>query len=322
MTVLTRHLSVTSAPSPTGIGSVFTINPIASALLQPQVMIKFQIEKQVSSEPNRAFLEMHNLSDAHANALDFRYDPYASVFGPRITITGGFFNQFGVPDVSQLYSGVVSQGLTTEEGPNRVTRIECLNVYYELMRRPVSYLAVEGTTKADAILAIIRNAGGIIEAGQDAAIRANLGGAVYDEDENIKGTLDSVLTKFSKGLQRRIVVYWDDAGVSFDPLGAIKAGRPVKLVSEQTGLIGIPKATTSGFEYETRLDGSYRIGDPVKITSRATGRFFAAQGGPQNIERINTTSVSKVIHSGDNREGPFKTSISTKFLDLLQQVTK
>lgn len=316
MTVSTRHLSVISKKSPTGIGGNFTINPEITALLQPQVMIKFQVEKQVSSEPNRASLEMYNLSDDHAASFDFKYDPYASIFGSRVTIQGGFLES----GVKQLYSGVVTQGLTTEEGPDRITRIELQNILVELEKKQVKYTAVGGKTlKADAILSIIKSAGGIIQSGQEAAIRKNLNGAIFEANENIKGTLGSVLEKFSKGLPHRIVVYWDDAGVSFDPIGKVTSGRTTKIVSEQTGLIGVPKITTHGIEYDTRLDGSYRINDPVTVISKATTRLNLAAGGPAGIERSGTTVVSKVIHSGDNRDGQFKTVVETRFIDLLIQ---
>ncbi len=309
----TRHLEVTFEPS----GSEsFTINPIANATFQPQIFVKFQVEKQVSSEPNSANLELFNLSDAHSGAIDFKFDPFAVDFGPRVTIKGGFIED----GINQMYTGVVVQALTTFEAPDYITRVECRNIYYELMRRPVKYQVAAEQTKADAILSIIEQAGGFIEAGQVTALKTQLNGAVYDEDEIIDGTLDSVLTAFSKGLPRRIVVFWDDAGVSFDPLGLPTQGRETKVVSENTGLIGTPRATTSGVEYETRLDPTYRINDPIKVQSKATDRLALASGGAAGVERADVTVASKILHSGDNREGDFKTSVTTKFIDLLKQV--
>jgi hypothetical protein len=310
----TRHLEVTFNPKDS---APFTINELAFALFQPQIFVKFQVEKQVSSEPNSASLEIYNLSEEHSGAIDFKFDPFATQFGPQVTIKGGFIED----GPKQMYSGVVVQALTTFEAPDYITRVECRNIYYELMRRPITYQAAAGQSKADAVLSIIRQAGGIIESGQDTALRTNLAGAVYDEDELIEGTLDSILTAFSKGLPRRIVVYWDDAGVSFDPLGLPTKGRETKIVSEINGLIGAPRATTSGLEYETRLDATYRINDPVKVISTTTDRLAIASGGAAGIERSGITVSSKIIHSGDNREGEFKTSVTTKFIDLLKQVT-
>lgn len=318
-----RHIEVTFAPE----GSPeFTINPIASALLYPQTFIKFQVEKQVSSEPNGAYLELYNLNDEHSGAIDFVYDPYAIRFGPRVTIKGGYTDG----TINQMYSGVVVQALTTFEPPNYVTRVECRNIYYELMSRSVDYQVAAGATKADAILSIIKQVGGVIESGQELSIRNLLSGAKYDESERIQGTLDQIVTQFSKGLPRRIIVYWDDAGVSFDPLGKPSSGRATKEISEASGLIGSPKVTTSGIEYETLLDASYRVNDPVVISSYTTDRLKAASGGPllqtvsqtgipTKIERQEKYVVSKIIHSGDNREGDFKTSVTTKFIDLIQQ---
>lgn len=318
-----RHLEVTFVPRKS---EPFTINQFAFAAIQPQIFIKFQVEKQVSSEPNSAFLEIYNLSEEHSAALDFKFDAFAVNFGAQVVIKGGYLDS-GIP--RQMYSGVIVEALTTFEAPHYVTRIQCRNIYYELMRRPVTYQVAAEQLKADAILAIIQQAGGFIESGQETAIRTQLNGAKYDEDEIIEGTLDSVLTQFSKGLPRRIVVFWDDAGVSFDPLGKPSEGRPLKIVSELNGLIGVPKASSSGIAYETTLDPTYRINDPVQIISGATGRLALAASrtvttstdGALGVVFSGITVVSKMIHSGDNREGDFKTSVETKFIEVIQQAT-
>lgn len=309
----TRHIEVTFKPKNS---QEFTINPVLRAFDQPQIYVKFQVEKQVSSEPNRAYLELYNLSDEHSGAIDFKFDPYANNFGPQVTIKGGFLET----GVKQMYSGVVVQALTTFEAPNYITRVDCSNIYYELMRRPVEYQVAAGASKADAILTIIKQAGGLIESGQETSIRDILGSAKFEEPEIIQGTLDEILTRFSKGLPRRIIVYWDDAGVSFDPLGLPTKGRETKIVSELTGLIGTPKVNTSGVDYSVNLDSTYRINDPVKVKSNVTDRLRIASGGASGVSRSDITVVSKIIHTGDNRDGDFKSDISTLFIDLLQQV--
>jgi len=310
---MTRHLEVTFTPKNT---PEFKINPFEFATIRPQIFIKFQVEKQVSSEPNRAFLELYNLSEEHSGAIDFRFDPFANNFGAQVTIKGGYLDT----GIRQMYSGVITQALTTFEAPDYITRVECRNIYYELMRRPVSYQVASGAAKADVILSIIQQAGGFIESGQETSIRRNLNGALYEEDELIEGTLDEVLTMFSAGLPRRIIVFWDDAGVSFDPLGLPSSGRETKVVSETNGMIGSPQANATGVDYQTRLDPTYRINDPVKIISFATDRLALAAGGASGVQRAEVLAVSKIIHSGDNREGEFKTSVSAKFIDLIKQV--
>lgn len=90
-------------------------------------------------------------------------------------------------------------------------------------------------------------------------------------------------------------------------------------MSEENGLIGTPRATTSGIEYETKLEPTYRINDPIKVISKATDRLAIAGGGAAGVARSDITVASKIIHSGDNREGDFKTSVTTKFIDLLKQ---
>jgi hypothetical protein len=310
-----RHLEVTFIPKKS---EPFTLNQFAFAATQPQLFIKFQVEKQVSSEPNSAFLEIYNLSEEHSAAIDFKYDPFAKIFGPQVIIKGGYLDE----GIKQMYSGIIVEAATTFEAPHYITRVRCLNIYHELMRRPVTYQVAAGQLKADAILAIIQQAGGFVEAGEETVLRTELAGSKYDEDEIIEGTFESFITIIRKGYPRRIVVYWDDAGVSFSPLGKPAEGRPLKIVSESTGLIGVPQASSSGIEYETTLDPTYRINDSVQIISESIGRLALAASrtvlnatDPTSVSGIvfsGITVVSKVIHSGDNREGDFKTSVVSK----------
>lgn len=318
-----RHIEITFKPKHS---PEFTINQVDLAAFQPQMFVKFQVEKQVSSEPNNASLEIYGMNEEHASALDFKFDLFANIFGAQVIIKGGFIED-GVATINQMYTGVITQSLTTFEAPERITRIEIKNILYELMRRPVVYQASEGQLKADMILDVIKQAGGFIESGQEKALRENLGGYSFDEDEEIKGTLESVTSRFTKGLPRRVVIFWDDAGVSFDPLGIPSKGRPVKFVSEETGLIGTPNVSVSGLSYDSRLDATYRINDPVVVISDVTNRLSLAairtidstSTDTSGIVFSGTTVVSKIIHVGDNREGDFKTSVETKFIDLIKQ---
>lgn len=324
-----RHLEITVEPFKPGtdtpdIPAKFVINPFVSARIQPQTFIKFQVEKQVSSEPNGAFLEMYNLSDEHSSALDFKFDAYFRNFGPQVTIKGGFLGD----GIRQMFTGVVVDALTTFEAPNYVTRINVRNILYKLLKKRITYQAVAGSLKSDAILAIIRQSGGELDAGQATILRDILGSSKYDEDEELSGTLGSFLTILVRGLPRRLITQWDDAGVSFNPLGVPTQGRETKVISEISGLIGVPKATAKGLEFETRLDPTIRINDPVVVVSNATARLKSAaqrtvesvgEAGSLGVVFSGTTSVNKVIHSGDNREGDFKTGITTNFIDIIQQ---
>lgn len=322
MTFKTRHLEVIFSDS-TKPSANFVVNPRVKALLgAPQLMVKFQIEKQVSSEPNSASLIIHGLGPLHASALDFVFDLFATKFGATCTINGGFLET----KINQLYTGVVTNAVSVREGAEFVTKISLRNNYIELMRRPVLFKAIENkTSKATALLGIIQTAGGQISTEQTNQILTRLGKDFYSEDEIIQGTLSEVLANFNRSLDSKIAIYWDDAGVNFTPPGAFVEGRQVKTFSEKNGLIGNPEPTSSGLNFSLELNGSLRISDPVQIFSDVTNRLLRSIGGITTaaidiaFKRIGITSLYKIIHTGDNREGEFKTMCESKFVDILRQ---
>lgn len=322
MTFKTRHLEVIFSDS-TKPSANFVVNPRVKALLgAPQLMVKFQIEKQVSSEPNSANLIIHGLGPLHAKALDFVFDLFSTKFGATCIINGGFLET----GINQLYTGVITNAVSVREGAEFVTKISIRNNYIELMRRPVRFLAHENrTSKATALLGIIQTAGGKISTEQQNQILTRLGKDFYSEDEIIQGTLSQVLADFNKSLTPKIAIYWDDAGVNFTPPGAFVEGRIVKSFSEKNGLIGNPEPTSSGLNFSLELNGSLRISDPVQIFSDVTNRLLRSVGGITTtaidiaFKRIGVTSLYKIIHTGDNREGEFKTMCESKFVDILRQ---
>lgn len=315
MTLKTRHIECIFT-DPTKASANFTVNQKSLAVLSPQLLVKFQIEKQVSSEPNSATLSIFGLSPRHSSALDFVFDLFATKFGAQCTINGGFLET----STPQLYTGVVTNAVSKRDGPNFITQISLRNNYIELMRRPVQFLANEGTSKAAALLSIIRSVSGRITTEQTNQVNERLGSVLYAEDEIIRGPLDRVLSDFNRVLNPRVAIYWDDAGVNFTPPGAFVEGRPIKIFSEQNGLIGNPEPTSSGFNFELELEGSLRISDPIQLKSDVFNRLIASLGGGQTaFERIGVSALYKIIHTGDNREGEFKTMCESKFINPLRQ---
>lgn len=315
MTIKTRHIEVIFT-DPNKVSANFTVNQKLLAFFSPQLLVKFQIEKQVSSEPNAATLTIHGLSPRHSAALDFVFDLFATKFGAQATINGGFLET----STPQLYTGVVTNAVTVREGPEFITKISLRNNYLELMRRPVKFLANDGTSKAQALLAIIRSVSGRITTEQTNEVNKRLGKILYSEDEIIQGPLDQVLSDFNRVLNPKIAIYWDDAGVNFTPPGAFVKGRKTKIFSAQNGLIGNPQPTSSGFNFELQLNGDLRISDPIQLKSDVFSRLISSLGGGQlAFERIGVSALYKIIHTGDNREGEFKTMCESKFINILRQ---
>ncbi len=325
----TRHLEVIFQ-DPTKPAANFVVNPRSRARLTNQSLVKFHIEKQVSSEPNSAILSIYGLDYKHSSALDFVFDLFAAKFGAQCIISGGFLET----KINQLYSGVITNAITVREGAESITKISIRNNYIELMRKPVELKVFEGqTSKATALLSIIKNVGGQVSKEQETEINDRLGREYYAEDEIIKGQLSQVLAMFNRTLHPKIAIYWDSAGTNFTPPGAYAKGRKTKVFSEKNGLIGNPVPTSSGMNFSVELDGSLRISDPVELKTDVFNRLISSQllshdigsSGLSNavrkkaFDRIGTTSLYKIIHTGDNRTGEFKTICESKYLNTLRQ---
>lgn len=335
--IRTRHIEILIEPrnkSGSQIkSSSFYINEKKLAKIRNQIFIKFQIEKQVSSEPNVCNLEIYDLSDQHSSALDFKYDLNNNIFGPFITINGGYLED----GIKTMFKGVIVQAITVFEAPNYITRIQCQNIAKETNKKWVEY-QVSGSgamSKADVIIAIIKQVGGKIESSEELYIRTELGADIYKKDEVIKGRFGTIMSIFNKTLERKIFVNWDDAGVTFTPPGIAAIGRITKIIKEENGLINAPKVSQRGVDCDIRLNGDYRISDPVIIQSKTTSRLkLAADNSLKVFDPTQYTApgaiasqksailysgkmvVTKIIHTGDNRDGDFKTSISSTFADL------
>lgn len=305
-------------------GNSFLVNDRKLAFLYPnQVFIKFQIEKQVSSEPNVCNIEVYNLSEEHSSALDFKYDANNNIFGPFITISGGYLDG----EIKTMFTGVIVQALTTFKAPDYVTVMQCQNIQKETNKKWIEYQVAKGLPKADAIIEIIKQAGGKIEAGEQSRIREVLSGREYDEDEQIRGRFGTLMSTFNKAFEKEIFINWDDAGVSLTPPGVIAKWRETRKINESSGLISAPTATQRGVDCEILLDASYRINDPLIIESITTARLKASADRTVTLFDLSgelksavifsgKTVVTKVIHSGDNRDGDFKTSLTSNFTDL------
>lgn len=327
MAVPRRHVELVINPRVNGvISNVPTIiNPRALAVTQKQHYITFQIEKQVSSEPNSAYIDVYNIA-SKAGILDFRFDPNGIHFGAQVTINAGYIGQ---GELTQLFTGVITNANTFKAPPNYITRMEIRNIYFELMKRRVKIKVDKGFPKYAAVLKCINQIGGFISAESQADISERLAGAVYEKSEVIEDTAENFLSRISATFPNRIVIYWDDAGVAFNPVGIANKTRPIKTVNIANGLIGTPQVLQTGYSFEKRVDGSFRINDRVIIQSETVQRAQLAAGGFTNFnpfqgenKRSDYTVVKKIIHSGDNRSGDFKTSVETAFVEQIESVSK
>ena len=114
--------------------------------------------------------------------------------------------------------------------------------------------------------------------------------------------------------------YEEDGVVRFSKIRASVDDRIEGVViSERTGMLGSPTETDDGVTVRTLLDPRLRLDTRIRIESSVLDR--GASGDAENIRAGEVTlpgtvfKVVEVTHEGDNREGPFETTVQARPLD-------
>lgn len=314
MTVRTRWAQVTIQPRDPVTGALIGLPTIVNqlGLAFNQNYVEFDIEKTLGgSDTNKCTLKMYNLNDFQIESCNYIYSQKARRFGSLITVTIGYLET----GVFVGFIGVIRYGYTTREGPDYVTYVECQHFSEELKNLEVNYVAAAGTNKAQALLGLVTQAGGVVQAQQVSYINQKLGSQIYEENETISGRLGDLLRDFQKEFNQFIDISFDDVGFSF-----VKAGDPVFqnpnppiTITKFNGLIGSPRLTPRGFDFDVTLSSNLNINDNIILISEMTTRL-SVFGKFSSI----ILYIQRVSHSGDNREGEFKTSLSTYYPGFFQ----
>jgi hypothetical protein len=281
--------------------------------------IDFQVEKQISIEPNRADIDIYNLSDDTASKINFRKPLFEFKFGRKVELFAGY-KDGGLDLAKKIFSGVVISAITSAESPLKITRLECRNIFFELMQLPIKETAAKGELKADFIIKLLRKIGASVSPGDPAAgikadqiapLRARFNGETFADATNYSGTAYSVIDEISRGFFSKVNIYFDDIGVSFNPIGVPLNETPI-IYDKETGLIGTPQPTEIGADFSVMLDPELKMSMPVILSSDTIQAFF--QSGSNVLSQSGRLVVKKVIHAGSNRtDGSFETRASSVF---------
>ena len=274
------------------------------------VKIDFHVEKQVSTEPNRADIILWNLNNDTAAKINFRKPILEFKYGRKVDLFAGYEGRS-----RRIFSGVVIAAITSREGRFKITRVECRNIFYELMQLPVQKVAVgnpelnKGARKADFILDILDKIGATIDNKATELLINRLktkdepDGATFKETTNFKGTAYNVINEINRGLLGVVNIYFDDIAASFNPVGVPLVEPPV-IYDKTNGLLGSPKPTQIGADFVVQLDNELKISSPVLLRSDTIESFF-----PDG-----RFVVKRVTHAGTNRaDGDFESRVVSVF---------
>jgi hypothetical protein len=268
------------------------------------IKIDFQVEEQLSTEPNRADLAFWNLRDDTAAKINFRKPILEFKFGRKVELFAGFEERS-----KRIFSGVVIAAITSREGKLKITRVECRNIFYELMQLPINKTFAKGQLKSNAILTILKEIDATIDGKAKGVLISRLNGQVFKDATTFKGTAYNVINEINRGLLGVVNIYFDDIAASFNPVG-VPLDEPPIIYDQETGLIGTPKPTPIGADFIVQLDNELKISSPVLLLSDTIQAFKPSA----------RFVVKRIAHAGTNRaDGDFETRAVSVF-DRTKQI--
>lgn len=244
--------------------------------------IQFEIEHNLTKHPNQCLITIYNLAERTRAALKKR--PLS------IVLEAGYDG-----DVPVIFMGDITYALSSQDGPNWVTKIQCGDGDRVSTHARVSKSYRSGTTLRDVVTDIFRSSGQQVP-------------DIVKNGEAFNKTFKSGFTAFGKH-KKVITDLLSAEGYSW----SIQDGQPVILreddatgetyiIDERHGMIGSPefghpdrRGRSPDVTIKSLLHPRIRPGHPISVKSRDMHGLF---------------KVKKVKHSGDNLEGDWETEIT------------
>lgn len=250
----------------------------------------FNVTKTSEANPNVGTVTLFNVSEDNRAALE---EPNSQVI-----VKAGYAG-FGVnpvetsevlgPNLAEIiYVGDVRlNGIRTERrGPDIVTTLECSTGLNAMSGAKLNKSFAPGTTALQVIQELASSMGLNIAQIQTTGSDVYLGGLT------MSGASKTLLT----GILQKLGVQWS---IQDDELHIVDkqlaTAEPVVLLTQETGLIGVPtKRTNGGYIFKSLLNPKIRPGRTLVVQSGAISGTFRPR---------------KVDHQGDLDGGPWDTTI-------------
>lgn len=241
--------------------------------------IQFKCAKTNTSSPNKAEISIYNLAQATRSLLEAKNTKVNLSFGYLGLNPNGFLNSSSTVDL--VFVGDVTDLTQNIQPPDVITKIQCGDGDNR-SRNARHNKGYPPNAKLDKIL-------------KDLGTSLGLAKSVFKDVPDItiangftsiglvRDNLD-VLTK-SYGLEWSI----QDDALQVIPEGAPTADKVI-LISSDSGLVGSPKKTKNGIEFESLIQPSLKPGRQVQIKSNLINGVF---------------KLRNVTHEGDSTSGSF-----------------
>lgn len=277
-----------------------------------KLRVSFQVDKDDGEHSNRGMIRIYNLNASSRSALARAFPVETPLIDPVIKC----FLFVGYGDrLVQLIGGEVLSATNQRVGPDWITDIE---VFTGLLAATSSSIQVgyDGKTSAKKVIDDLLAPMGLDIRYTPQAQAAIEGKAVTDYATSGLSIYES--NSFIARYDLRFTIEEDGIGLVYKKHTAREAERnqtSENTFKQENGLIGTPKVTRSGVEFQSLLRPTVRIMQRVYIESQTISETL------QNESRIaNEYYVTGVKHTGDTRSDDWFTEITGAYVGLLDGV--
>lgn len=250
----------------------------------------FNVTKTSEANPNTGTVTIYNVAPENRALLE---EPKSQV------IVKAGYSGFGInpidpttvlgPDLAEIiYVGDIRlNGIKIErKGPDIATTLECSTGLIAMQEAKINKSYAQGTTAIQVIGELAQSMGLNISQLQTAGSDVFLGGL------SLSGSSKDMLTTILKKLGVQWSIQDDELHVVDKQL---PTAEPLVLLTDKTGLIGIPtKMTNGGYVFKSLLNPKIRPGRTLSVLSNQITGLFKPR---------------KVNHVGDLDGGPWETTV-------------
>ncbi|HDR1207795.1 TPA: hypothetical protein QB282_001436 [Pasteurella multocida] len=245
-------------------------------LIIEQLRVSFEIDKTINEKPNPAKISIWNLNRTHINqALSQSFK--------KLTLLVGYH------ELRTIYSGDINKIKVRRDGLDFILDIECSDGFKAYTESRVSSTLKKGATDEQIIKEIQKTMPQVNESTVDIPNKRQLPrGRVMNGDSR------EVLNRIARNNNADWSI--QDGSLVFLPKDKV-LNDDVILLSQETGMLGMPEQTDDGLELSCLLNPALQIGGLVNVKSIL--EYFNGE-----------YKIVKLSHSGDGLGGDWASKLT------------
>jgi hypothetical protein len=259
-----------------------------SGLKIENLKMAFRVDKTISGQPNKATIDIWNLSAAHRGVFKDEFT--------RLRLEAGYLGEIGAQgNVGIIFDGHIRDVVHKRQGTDIVTHLECGDGDKGIREGTINKTLPPGTTVKD-VVGVLREA---MEDVDEGPIQGLDDAPAFDREVTLCGPITRELDKIGRTHQ----VHWSIQDGVLEIIPGTSAINDVVVIGQDTGMIGAPSVTDKGVNVECLLNPQIRANRMVRVISTTVDV-------PKEDLR-----VSSVAFEGDNQNGAFKAIIEAERLE-------